>query len=157
MMELLELYEQIERLARPGMLANLEKLSAEEFTREMPVIGLGSIRNALVHIPSSEYFWVRRVLQGDKGASLRPYEDYATVGEVRSKWLEVAAETKRFLRELTPAQLLEAKTYRFPDGEATLRTDYVIHHILTHEFHHKGQLMMALRILGYEPQETDLI
>jgi uncharacterized damage-inducible protein DinB len=156
-MELIEFYEQVERFARVRMLENLEKLPAEEFTRERPTIGRGSIRNALIHIPSSEYFWVRRVLQGDKDASLGPYENYAMVGDVRTKWIEVAAETKRYLRALTPAQLVEARTYRFPDGKSTLRTDFVIHHVLTHEFHHKGQLMMALRMLGYELQETDLL
>jgi len=156
-MELLELYEQIERNARPRMLENLEQLSAEEFVRELPGIGWGSIRNSLAHIPSSEHFWIKRILQGNESASFGRYEEYATVADVRAKWEEVAAETKRFLRGLTPERIVEVKTYKFHDGEMKLRIDYVVHHILTHEFHHKGQLMMALRTLGYEPQETDLL
>lgn len=156
-MELIELYEQIERHARPRMLENLEQLSAEDFVRELPGIGWGSIRNSLAHIPSSEHFWISRILQRDENASFGRYEDFAAVADVRAKWEEVAAETKRFLRGLTPEQTVEVKTFKFHDGTMDLRIDYVVHHILTHEFHHKGQLMMALRTLGYEPQETDLL
>jgi len=156
-MELIELYGQIERNARPRMLENLEQLSAEEFVRELPGIGWGSIRNSLAHIPSSEHFWIARLLQGDNDAKFGHYEDFAAVADVRAKWEEVAAETKRFLRGLTPEQLTEVKTYNFLDGTMDLRIDFVIHHVLTHEFHHKGQLMMALRTLGCEPQETDLL
>ena len=156
-MELLELYELIERNARPRMLENLERLSAEDFVRELPAIGWGSIRNSLAHLPSSEHFWISRILQRDAEASFGRYEDYATVADVRAKWEEVASETKRFLRGLSPEQLTEVKTYQFTDGTMDLRIDCVVHHILTHEFHHKGQLMMALRTLGHEPQETDLL
>lgn len=156
-MELIELYEQVERNARPRMLENLEQLSAEEFVREIPSIGWGSIRNSLAHIPSSEHFWIKRVLQRDENATFGRYEDYASVADVRAKWEEIAAETERFLRGLTPEQTVEVKTYQFINETLNLRIDYVVHHILTHEFHHKGQLMMALRTLGYEPQETDLL
>lgn len=156
-MEVLELYEQVERSARPRMLKNLEQLSADEFVRELPGIGWGSIRNSLMHIFGAENFWIRRILQGQEDASVGKPEDYTSVADARAKWEEVAAETKRFLRGLTPEQLTEVKTYKFRDGTMDLRIDYVVHHILTHEFHHKGQLMMALRTLGYEPQETDLL
>ncbi|MFK7696805.1 DinB family protein [Paenibacillus sp. HJGM_3] len=30
-------------------------------------------------------------------------------------------------------------------------------HVITHEFHHKGQIMTMGRILGYTPPDTDII
>lgn len=32
----------------------------------------------------------------------------------------------------------------------------VFTHVLTHEFHHKGQIMSMCRILGYQPPDTDV-
>ena len=31
----------------------------------------------------------------------------------------------------------------------------IITHVMTHEFHHKGQMMLMCRILGYTPPDTD--
>ncbi len=33
----------------------------------------------------------------------------------------------------------------------------VITHIMTHEFHHKGQILSISRLLGYTPVDTDVI
>ncbi len=30
-------------------------------------------------------------------------------------------------------------------------------HMLTHEYHHKGQIVTIARMLGYEPPDTDLL
>ena len=30
-------------------------------------------------------------------------------------------------------------------------------HVITHEFHHKGQIMTMCRLLGYPPPDTDII
>jgi len=34
---------------------------------------------------------------------------------------------------------------------------HVIHHVLTHAFHHKGQIVSMCRMLGYPAPETDLL
>lgn len=33
----------------------------------------------------------------------------------------------------------------------------VFTHVITHEFHHKGQVLMLARTLGYTPPDTDII
>jgi len=156
-MEVLALYKQVEEYARPRMLQNLAQLSPEEFVRELPGIAWGSIRNCLVHIPGAENHWIKRVLQGRVEETLGRPEDYHSVEAVRARWEEVAAETKRFLGTFTAEQLTEIRPYQWRGETMHLRADFVVLHILTHEFHHKGQLMMALRSLGYGVEETDLL
>jgi len=41
-------------------------------------------------------------------------------------------------------------------GEVTATPLQLFTHVLTHEFHHKGQIMTMCRILGYTPVETDV-
>jgi uncharacterized damage-inducible protein DinB len=46
---------------------------------------------------------------------------------------------------------------RFPDGDTAVRTPaLILHHLLTHAFHHKGQTVAMCRILGHPAPDTDL-
>ncbi|QQK78224.1 hypothetical protein HUG15_07355 [Salicibibacter cibarius] len=38
-----------------------------------------------------------------------------------------------------------------------LTTLWLYTHVITHEFHHKGQIVSMSRNLGYIPEDTDLI
>lgn len=39
----------------------------------------------------------------------------------------------------------------------SLNAANIFTHIITHEFHHKGQILMLARTLGYTPPDTDII
>ncbi len=39
----------------------------------------------------------------------------------------------------------------------SLTAAQVFTHVITHEFHHKGQVLMLARTLGYTPPDTDII
>lgn len=41
-------------------------------------------------------------------------------------------------------------------GEVSATPLALFTHVITHEFHHKGQLMLMCRILGHTPPETDV-
>ncbi len=41
--------------------------------------------------------------------------------------------------------------------ELTVPALQVITHVITHEFHHKGQILSISRLLGYTPVDTDVI
>ena len=45
----------------------------------------------------------------------------------------------------------------FPDGDVAVRTPaLVLHHVLTHAFHHKGQIVAMCRTFGHPAPDTDL-
>ena len=41
-------------------------------------------------------------------------------------------------------------------GQLSATPLQVFTHVLTHEFHHKGQIMSMCRILGHQPPDTDV-
>jgi uncharacterized damage-inducible protein DinB len=41
-------------------------------------------------------------------------------------------------------------------GKLSATPVQVFTHVLTHEFHHKGQIMSMCRLLGHQPPDTDV-
>jgi uncharacterized damage-inducible protein DinB len=62
-----------------------------------------------------------------------------------------------FLGGLTEEQLNTTLVERPVDWGGELRTPaFILLHVITHAFHHKGQVVAMLRIIGYPAPDTDL-
>ena len=62
-----------------------------------------------------------------------------------------------YLSGLSDSQLNSETELHFSDGDMAVRTPaLVLHHVLTHAFHHKGQVVAMCRLLGYPAPDTDL-
>ena len=86
------------------------------------------------------------------------HEQYTDVESVRRIFAETAVVTKDYLRRLSREELLAEKTVVFADGQSVRYPLWqYAYQVVTHEFHHKGQLMGIVRALGYVPEETDFI
>ena len=58
---------------------------------------------------------------------------------------------------LNEQQLNANAELRFSEEDAAFRTPaLVMHHVLTHAFHHKGQIVAMCRMLGHPAPDTDL-
>jgi uncharacterized damage-inducible protein DinB len=63
----------------------------------------------------------------------------------------------RYLESLTDEQLNGDTALRFSDGDSAVRTPaLILHHVFTHAFHHKGQIVAMCRELGHPAPDTDL-
>ena len=137
------------------LLDHLQQIPASGYTREIPGFGAPSIRHQVIHAFNCEGFWVH-LLQG------RPYEDRPpadcpSVTDARILQREVIRETEAYLSRLSDQQLNTPTELRFPDGDVAVRTPaLVLHHVFTHAFHHKGQIVAMCRLLGHPAPDTDL-
>ena len=62
-----------------------------------------------------------------------------------------------YLEGLTEEQLNTTLAERPVDWGGELRSPaFILLHVITHAFHHKGQVVAMLRILGYPAPDTDL-
>jgi uncharacterized damage-inducible protein DinB len=87
----------------------------------------------------------------------RKLTNCATVADARLLQREIGEQTLAYLSGLTNEQLNANTELRFPDGDTQVRTPaFIIHHVLTHAFHHKGQIVAMCRVLGYPAPDTDL-
>ena len=137
------------------LLDHLGTISPGDYAKELPGFGSPSLRQQVVHIFNCEGFWVH-TLQG------LPFRDRTpagcvTVADARALQQEVSVQTLAYLSALTDEQLNADRELRFPDGDVAVRTPaLVLHHVLTHAFHHKGQIVAMCRLLGHPAPDTDL-
>jgi uncharacterized damage-inducible protein DinB len=132
-----------------------ELLPNEAFVRQLDGFGFPSVRDQLLHIAICEDFWVtiangREFVEWDHQC----YQDASTIF---AAYQPVAARTREWINSLTAQELLQPRTVTFSLGSsAQVAPAPMLHHVLTHGFHHKGQIVAMCRILGYPAPETDL-
>jgi uncharacterized damage-inducible protein DinB len=130
-------------------------LSASELVREIPGFGQATVRDQLMHMIGAEERWVLRL----QDLPLRRWSDAesATVESLRSSKQRVVATTLAYLDRLPDAKLNVALTHRPKDWIGNLESPaFILHHVLTHAFHHKGQVVAMCRLLGHPAPDTDL-
>lgn len=134
----------------------LATLTPAEFTRELHV-GWGSIRNTLVHCLEAETFWVQYALlkQGRPDFDFAQYPDIAGVRQLAA---QVRERTQACVAGLDQDGLNATASITYSSGtvvEFTVAKLFV--HVITHDTHHRGQVVALARQLGYEPPELDLM
>jgi uncharacterized damage-inducible protein DinB len=130
-------------------------LPGELFVREVPGFAQPSVRHQMVHICSVESAWVCG-LRGVPVMRLRAAE-HPTVESVRAAKRQVAEATLAYLNGLSESEL-NTDLPRLPEGWMGPRRSpaFIVLHVLTHAFHHKGQLAAMFRMLGHPAPDTDL-
>jgi uncharacterized damage-inducible protein DinB len=137
------------------VLDHLSTMPANDYAREVSGFGFRTLREQAMHIFNCEGFWVH-TLQGLRYAG-RTLEDCPGVADVRLLQKEVSQSTQAYLSALTNQQLNADTELHFSDGDVAVRTPaLVLHHVLTHAFHHKGQIVAMCRVLGQPAPDTDL-
>lgn len=130
---------------------HLASLPKADYAKELPGFGYPSIRAQVVHLLGCEIRWVNR-LRDTPNQSRWP-----ALSDARALQREAQARTLNYLSGLTDEQLNANTTLLFPDGDTTVRTPaLILHHVFTHAFHHKGQVVAMCRILGHPTPDTDL-
>jgi uncharacterized damage-inducible protein DinB len=137
------------------VLDHLYAMPANDYVREVSGFGFGTLREQAIHIFNCEGFWVH-TLQGLRYAN-RTLDKYPVLADVRLLQKEVSQSTHAYLSTLTNQQLNADTELHFPDGDVAVRTPaLILHHVLTHAFHHKGQIVAICRALGHPTSDTDL-
>ncbi|HEX4065324.1 MAG TPA: DinB family protein [Acidobacteriaceae bacterium] len=134
---------------------HLATLPAAVYAKEIPGFGYPSLRGQVIHLLGCEARWISR-LQGSSSGSWDSTR-WPQVSDARNLQRDVRQKTLDYLSGLTNQQLNANATLRFPDGDTAERTPaLVLHHVFTHAFHHKGQIVAMCRILGHPAPDTDL-
>jgi uncharacterized damage-inducible protein DinB len=134
---------------------HLSTIPAGDYSREAPGFGFSTLCEQVIHIFNCEGLWIH-ALQGLTYRDRNP-ADCPSVADARLLQGEVGEQTLAYLSSLTDQQLNRNTELRFPDGDTEVRTPaFVLHHVLTHAFHHKGQIVAMCRVLGHPAPDTDL-
>jgi len=128
----------------------------ENLLRE-PISGFGhaAVWKQVLHILSCEEGWVHD-LQYQAFAGWRE-EDVATMPALLATKGRIREATRAYLDALSEAELNTTLAQPPQDWSGELRSPaFILLHVITHAFHHKGQIVAMLHILGYPAPDTDL-
>ncbi len=134
----------------------ISQLAPQHFTQ--PVAGsYGSIRNTLVHALSAEWGWLSRCGGQERGPRLNP-EDYPTMESLIETWSKVETYVREFLYALKDEDLAVNAEYMNDLAEKrSLPLEELMQHAANHGIHHRGQVGLLLRLLGYAPGYFDIL
>ena len=121
------------------------------------VSGFGhqSVWTQLIHVLNCEEGWIHDLQHQSFVAWTE--DNCPTVGALRAAEKRIRAETQTYVSTLTEEQLNTTLASRPAGWAGELRGPaFILLHIITHAFHHKGQIVAMLRILGYPAPDTDL-
>ncbi|MGG1397891.1 DinB family protein [Bacillus salipaludis] len=129
-----------------------KQLPIEELLKERSG-GVGSILYTLFHIIDVEYSWLRGS-QGKEDIAVR-FVDYHTLDKVKLLSDTFRKEIAEFLK-IDLAKLKE-ELVSVPWDVHTYTFDEILHHIISHEIHHIGQLSIWARELEISPVPANFI
>lgn len=141
--------------SRETILDYVKTISHEDFIWDDSPFGKGSIRNLLVHICDTYSSWI-----AERGLGLPltypPFDNYSTLNDCIKYFNRVNLFIDQFLNQFEGNYQKEIQIVR--NGTTTkISVLQLFTHVITHEFHHKGQIMSLSRILGYTPVDADII
>jgi uncharacterized damage-inducible protein DinB len=127
----------------------------ELWTKELAGFGKPTVRDQIVHVFSAEAGWVC-------GLQLLPYQrpdpaSINTIGALRKLQQDVMTATTAYLGSLDE-RTLDAELDQYPERWIGPRRSpaFILLHVITHGFHHKGQIVAMLRLLGHPAPDTDM-
>ena len=115
----------------------------------------GSIRNLLVHIANTYQFWIAK-WGLDKNIVFTPYDANQSMSDI----VDLFAGVDLFMHEfINSFDISGEKQINFEiNGVKNSASQFKLFtHVITHEFHHKGQVLSLSRHLGYTPIDTDVV
>jgi uncharacterized damage-inducible protein DinB len=156
-MDMIEEQYKLIRSSREVVFKYCEKMNSSEFVKEIEAFGRGSIRNTLVHIANVYESWIGRFALQLSDPYTKP-DEISDIQEMFHHFKRIDSMVDIFLREYGGRlhhRIIGTLSWRSEEFDPTALE--LITHVITHEFHHKGQIMTMGRILGYSPPDTDII
>jgi uncharacterized damage-inducible protein DinB len=137
------------------LLRHIGGVPADLLREPLAGFGFATVWKQLTHILTVEEGWVND-LQG-KAVADWGEEDCPTITALLAAKSRLREATRIYIESLSEAQL-NTRLARTPQGwfGEPRSPAFILLHIITHTFHHKGQVVAMLRMLGHPAPDTDL-
>lgn len=149
------------RQTRGTLLDFCAQLNPNDFTHQHG-FALQSVRDTLIHIADCYHAWLGSFVLEKTKKPITPKEerDQFNLEKIKDRFEQVDSIVNEIF-ELPRNQLNEMMEKKIPWREApetlSITPGKLLMHTITHEFHHKGQIVAMLRQMGYEPPNTDVL
>lgn len=133
-----------------------DSISPNDYVKTVDHFGQGSIRSTQSHIINAYIHWIANFAL-NKSITYLKTDSVDSVAEMREKYAKVNAWIAEFIGTFAEMPNKTLTNTLGSRGQVSSTPLTLFTHMITHEFHHKGQLVSMARILGYKPPDTDII
>jgi len=149
-------YEEIKG-ARGALFAYCRSMKESDLFKKVEAFNNNSIIDLLVHNANTYISWLKN-LGLDGTVPFHESEDIQSFNDVERIFEDVNLFVGGFLQKYSSDyQLPFTKKIAHKGIVVTVKPLQLFTHVVTHEFHHKGQILTMSRMLGYTPVYTDVI
>jgi len=142
--------------SRGALFDYCELLKPEDLLKPLPSFNNESIRNLMIHNANTYLSWLVNYAM-HKQQNLFNEEHHKDLNSIRHVFEEINLAVDEFLHHFTDTFDLPVTQPKKEDLILTTTPLQLFTHVITHEFHHKGQILNMSRQLGYTPVDTDII
>ena len=125
-----------------------------DLSRVFPEFADKSIRGLLEHTAGCYFSWIGFHALGYPRASF-DHAPCTTIDLVRGVFTRVDGLMDEFLKSFKDRLDVPVRTEHDPGEWITATPLALFTHVMTHEFHHKGQIVWMGRLMGFVPTDTD--
>jgi uncharacterized damage-inducible protein DinB len=114
-----------------------------------------TLTRMFAHMYGADAVWLHRWTGAP--ASIPPYPQLGSMGEVRTAWDALEATQRAFVDGLTEADLQRRVEYKNTQGQAfgaPLRV--LLQHVANHATHHRSEIATMLTIVSGSPPDTGI-
>lgn len=116
-----------------------------------------SISDILVHVSHVYTFWLGKISLKKDVVFFEP-DKINSLNKLQHLFEDVNNLASEFLKYIDQASVEEISGEAGTPPQRVTRSPFEIFtHVITHEFHHKGQILIMGRQLGFVPPDTDII
>jgi len=143
--------------SRQALFTYCETMNDKDLFKQVPAFNDNSIRDLLVHNINTYISWIDNFgLDGSR--AFYNNTDVNSLDEIKQLFEQVDSIVNDFLTRKSDDYLKPQTKHIARKGiTLTLSPLQLFTHVITHEFHHKGQMLTMSRQLGYIPADTDAI
>ena len=155
-MEVLKQQYRIIKGSREVVLNYCQSIKFEDLTKSIESFNKNSVCYLLLHIANTYLFWLKRFTKHEEMEYFK-VENIKDVSGIRKAFDEVNSLVDKFLNKFSDHNTpIEGEIFWLKKN-MTYTVLQLFTHVITHEFHHKGQIMTMSRMLGYTPPDADVI
>lgn len=142
--------------ARAELLSYCSTIKPEDLHKHVNGFNETSIMGLLLHIANTYHFWLKRFAAKQEfeyfeEKNIKDVNDVKQIFAVTDKLVIGFLDSYPYHTTRIKGEIFWLKT------DMTFNVLELFTHVLTHEFHHKGQIMTMTRMLGYTPIDADII
>ncbi len=149
-------YETI-KSARHALFAYCASLNNDDLFKKTPVFNDSTISYLLLHNANTYISWLNN-FGLDGSIAFHNIEDVKALNDIKLIYEQVDQIVADFLKKYSDDYSQSLTKHIARKGiSLSLTPLQLFTHVITHEFHHKGQILTMSRLLGYTPVDTDVI